>query len=304
MSSSEKQERPGLSFERAVASVQSKMAPDASVTHNEYLIDNLGHRRQFDVVIRARTAGHAILGVIECKDLQRRVGTPDIDAFVTKARDVNANLTLLVSRRGFTKPAIERATHYGIGTMSLLADDSLDCGFRVGGEWYAELYRWKQFGARITCAPGYRSPENFDLKDILYSGLPARNWFLDHLRKNMHNEERLGWYWIDLTFRGPVPFTIAGQEIHLRALRFLAERVLEKKRRFVQFTGDGFINWADGSVILPPQTQVVSDTFRADLSDWDDYEGDIPARRGDWDWNMKVFAVPQPDRDIPHLHDL
>ena len=52
-------ERPGISFEKAVALVQAQFDPAANVTHNEVIVDRLGHSRQFDVVIRGAFAGQA-----------------------------------------------------------------------------------------------------------------------------------------------------------------------------------------------------------------------------------------------------
>ncbi len=297
-------ERPGLSFEQAVAAVQEMMDPSATVSHGEYLVDRHGHRRQFDVVIRANVGGHPILGVIECKDLNRRVGTPEVDAFVTKARDVNANLTLFASRRGFTQPAVEKATHYGIGVFSLLPDDTIDCGFRVGGQWFARLFKWSRFGAKIVQVKGQPSVGEFDFRDIVYMGAQARNWLLDHLRRNKENEERLGWYWVRLDFDPPKTFQIRSQDVSLRKLEFQAERICENKRRFVQFTGDAFVNWKDGKVMLPPNATVTTESWHADLSDWEDYEGEIPPPRGHWDFRMRVYAIPHPDGEIPPLGDV
>lgn len=125
-------EKPGIAFEKAVAAIQKMMDPKANVEHNKKLRDRFGHLRQFDVVIKGKIGGHKIIGVIECKNLKRRVGTPDIDAFVTKTRDVNANITLIASKRGFSKQALEKAKDYGIGTISLLPTHQKESGFSVG----------------------------------------------------------------------------------------------------------------------------------------------------------------------------
>ena len=84
-----KLENPGIAFEKVVAGIQAQIDPTSSVTHNETLTDRLGHSRQFDVVIRGSFAGQQMLGVIECKDLKRRVGNPEVDAFITKANEIN-----------------------------------------------------------------------------------------------------------------------------------------------------------------------------------------------------------------------
>lgn len=56
---------------------------------NQRLVDRHGCRRQCDVIIKGNFAGQQLLGIVECKD--RKLGTPEVDAFVTKARDINAN---------------------------------------------------------------------------------------------------------------------------------------------------------------------------------------------------------------------
>ena len=119
---------PGDSFERLVAQIQARVDPAANVAHNEFLVDRLRQRRQFDVVIRGQFAGQAMLGVIECKNLNRKVGTPEVDAFHTKAQDINANFKVIASRRGFTRHALHKAAHYGIRAISLLDPEAQSKG--------------------------------------------------------------------------------------------------------------------------------------------------------------------------------
>lgn len=101
-------DRPGIAFEKLVATMQTRIDPTCQVTHNENIVDRLGHSRQFDVVIRGMFAAQKMLGVIECQDMRRKVGNPDVDAFATKARDVNSNFKILMSRSGFTKHVLEK----------------------------------------------------------------------------------------------------------------------------------------------------------------------------------------------------
>ena len=124
-----KEDKPGRSFEKAIAAIQKKLDPSATVSHDERIVDRFGHSRQFDVIIRGKVGSHDILGVIECKDLGKKVGTPEVESFVTKSRDVNANIALIASKKGFTKPAVEKAKDYGIGTITLLPDKPEETGF-------------------------------------------------------------------------------------------------------------------------------------------------------------------------------
>ena len=68
----------------------------AAVTWNDEI-----NGRQFDVTVRFKFGLHNYLTVIECKDYSSKVSVEKVDAFVTKARDVNANKAVLISSQGF-----------------------------------------------------------------------------------------------------------------------------------------------------------------------------------------------------------
>ena len=137
-----KRKKLGVAFERAIALIQSELDPKAIVTHDERLLDRHGHRRQFDVVIRGRLGGHDILGVVECKDIKGTVGTPAVDAFVTKAASLRADVKIIVSRFGFSANALELGAHHGIRMLSLLKPDRETKGITVGNYLYARRLRW------------------------------------------------------------------------------------------------------------------------------------------------------------------
>jgi hypothetical protein len=67
-------DKSGRSLEKAVARIQQMLDPGSVVTHNEYILDRLGNRRQFDVVIRGHAAGRNYLGVVEARTGQTRSG--------------------------------------------------------------------------------------------------------------------------------------------------------------------------------------------------------------------------------------
>src|SRR5687768_7253736 len=103
---------PGVGFEKAVADLQRMFGGDSTVEHDVELEDRLGHRRQYDVVIRGKLAGHDVLGVIECKDEKRKIGPEIVEAFVTKSDAVRANFRALVARSGFTPKALDICRHH------------------------------------------------------------------------------------------------------------------------------------------------------------------------------------------------
>jgi Restriction endonuclease len=170
-------DKTGKTLEQAVGRIQRMLDPDSVVTHREKIINRLGISREFDVVVRGKFAGQPMLGVIECKDWTDKVGTPEIDAFVTKTRDINANLRMIVSPKGFTDPALIQARDAGVGVFSLLPDDPNEAGFSIGVLWYARAYRWgdRQYQIRFDG----RSPRAgaYAANEMLYAGAPILNVF-------------------------------------------------------------------------------------------------------------------------------
>src|SRR5678815_5530960 len=83
-------ELPGVALEKVVTELQRLFSPDATVEHNQRVVDRLGTSRQIDVLIRGHFAGHPMMGVIECKDSGRRKQLDDVEAFVTKTAHLGA----------------------------------------------------------------------------------------------------------------------------------------------------------------------------------------------------------------------
>lgn len=291
MKKGDKRNAKGISFEKAVSHVQKLMGRNTKVNHNEWLQDRLGQRRQFDVVIRGKLGGHELIGVIECKNWKRRVGTPEVDAFVTKTRDLNANFALIVSKKGFTKPALKKAKDHGVGTFSLLPSDPHDCGFSVGVRWYAEIYRWPKVSLVIALVNRKLRLGKFSSEEINWSGHKVLDWFQHELVTTYANEEKVGWFSLPLIFQKPRRFKVAGVCCLVKGIKFKALRTSEKKTRWVQLHGTGFFDWTKEQIIIPPKASVYTDAWRTDFSDWNPYEGDIPPSGGFLDWRMKAFIL-------------
>jgi len=96
-------------FERLVAAIHQAETQGAAVTWNEKI-----NGRQFDVVLRFKAGLHDYLTVVECKEYKGKVSVDKIDAFVTKARDVNASKAVFVSSCGYQSGCIDVATRHGV----------------------------------------------------------------------------------------------------------------------------------------------------------------------------------------------
>ncbi|WP_081084632.1 restriction endonuclease [Burkholderia cepacia] len=263
-------EQPGIAFEKVVATIQAQIDPQSTVTHNEFLTDRLGQRRQFDVVVRGGFAGQRMLGVIECKDLHGKVDTPAIDAFVTKAQDINANFKVLVSRRGFTKPALKKCAFYGIQALSLVDNDPANNKFFIGTRWQADVFRW----GKIAIIPHFVSesavPIEVNAAEISIGGKKVIDWFTNYLLDNEAAVTRVGWV---VNFRGvfsapQMVMVRSGEEYQCASISFAAERVCDQRELYVGISGPGFYNWHDQQATFPPGAKVFTDAVPMDFSLW------------------------------------
>lgn len=262
---------PGDPFEKLVAEIQARVDPNATVTHNEFLIDRLQQRRQFDVVIRGQFAGRSMLGVIECKDLKGKVGTPEVDAFHTKAQDVNANFKIIASRRGFSKPALVKAQHYGIGAVSLLDPTFLD-GLEFGDWWTAKVFRWKAIHIQAHPADPHVPEPQVAPNQLLVNGGRVIDWFTNHLLKEGPKDESTGWVVnFQLVFEPPIPVVCEPEAKALlcKAISFHAERECLEYERFVPLAAEALVDWHAKKATIPPNTTVRTQDVPMDFHGWD-----------------------------------
>ena len=107
-------------FEQIVAAIHRAEHHGAVVKWNDEIAG-----RQFDVTVRFDAARYHYLVVIECKNYTTRAVTAEeVDALVTKARDVNANKAIIVSTSGFQRGAVEVARRHGIDLVTVAEEEA------------------------------------------------------------------------------------------------------------------------------------------------------------------------------------
>lgn len=262
-----KKELPGIAFEKLIADIQAKMDPTAEVLHNQRLTDRLGHERQFDVVFKGQFGGQPVLGVIECKDLKRKVGTPEVDAFVTKARDVNANVKVLISRRGFSDQALEKCRDYGIEPMLLVADETTG-QFNIGQWFRAERRRIGRLKMDIFPCEAHEELV-VNIEDVKIDGHSIIESLLTYLHYNF-NDFQVGWTTLEVVFAEPRILSISESiNINCGKLLFYIEKTEELFERFVPWESQGFFNIKSGLANFPVGENIVSAAIPTDLEQWE-----------------------------------
>jgi hypothetical protein len=270
------QDRSGKSLELAVGRIQQMLAPDCTISYREQIQNRLGLMREFDVVFRGTFGGHPALGVIECKDWGHKVGTPELDAFITKTRDINASLRMIVSPKGFTEPALRQARDAGVGVLSLLPDDPHDAGFSVGVLWYGRLHTLEDIRAEIRFSGPSPVSGSYGESDLLYRGKPVLNWFLRALSTTDYTSIDTDLLARSVEFGKPLRVSISGQSYKVAAIRVTATHTFRKKKRFMQISGDAFFDWDTGSLRAPATGRISVGPLDPNLSDWEECTEEIP----------------------------
>lgn len=111
-------------LEILVTKIQQQLAPDATVEHNVKLPGRHSKRdRQIDVLVRQQIGQYQMMIVLDCKDYAEPVDVKGVEEFHGLVDDVGAHKGALVSPKGFTKAAKERAAGMQIDLFSPVDTD-------------------------------------------------------------------------------------------------------------------------------------------------------------------------------------
>lgn len=302
-------EAPGINLEKVVARIQQMMDPKSTVTHNELLEDRVGNKRQCDVVIRGHFGGRPVIGIIECKDHSRKKGPDAVEAFAKKAENLGANIRIMVSKKGFTKQALQLAKHENIGCLSLLPTPSEQVGFSIGDVWYGVISKWTRVRLEIHFAIQSTPLPTVDANTARWKGKSASKWFLRELFTTYKNETKNDQMTITLNFTEPRIMEIEGREYSVAGISCHAIHIYQKKKKWVSWSGDAFYDWHAGQLKIPANGTVVGSAIETDLTAWSDYDGDIPQAE---QYTGFIRAIlydsqkwnPTEDSEVPDLESL
>jgi len=264
-------DRPGRAFEQVTAAIQARLDPNAKVEHDVILVDRIGNERQFDIVVTGQFGGQQMLGVIECKDTSKPVGTPTVDAFVTKAANVHANFKILVSRKGFTAPALRQCAAQDIQALSLAENDPANRRFFIGTYWDADVSEWQSISLSIHSVEGAAPIDSFKADEVKLGGKRIIDWISNFILDHEVEVTQDGWQLeTAVVFREPQVLAISSEEERLcAAITFKAWRHTRELQYRVGLSGEGFLNWHTKMATFPPGTQLVMDPVPMDFSQWE-----------------------------------
>lgn len=209
-----KKKNTGIQYEIFVQNLYEVLLQDerfSTVEHDVKLAGKDGER-QIDCLIRTAVAGHNLLIVIECRDYASRLDITHIDGFHSKLQDVNASKGILISRRGFSKNAQNKANRVGI-TLCMASDatevlKSINVSFPVRANEIAATFDLKMriktthkkqaiSGKEMMIINGVNLQER--LQEELLTGvieLPTtyinREWFPNNISPPFHVKDNQG----------------------------------------------------------------------------------------------------------------
>lgn len=124
-------------FEALVARIEKAAAPRDAVVKSPDRVQDItsGQLREVDASIRYKVGSADILITIECRKRRRKADQTWIEQLASKQASIGAARTIAVSSTGFTKPALDAATKYGIEarTLSEVTPRTIESWFMPGG---------------------------------------------------------------------------------------------------------------------------------------------------------------------------
>jgi Restriction endonuclease len=114
--------KQGKSLEELVSSIERALAHNekVSVQSPALLADRItDENREHDVLITVSGSHHVARIAIECRDRSRKLTVNDVEGFWSKCQDTGVDQGVLVSPKGFSKSALEKAKHRGIRCLQL-----------------------------------------------------------------------------------------------------------------------------------------------------------------------------------------
>lgn len=107
-------------FQKLLTAIHACLASNVSVEESALLTDReTGEQREVDIVLRSQVGDYPVVLSVEVRDRSRRAGSGWVEEMSGKHQALQTNKLVLVSKSGFTKPAMEKARIREIETLTI-----------------------------------------------------------------------------------------------------------------------------------------------------------------------------------------
>lgn len=100
-------------YEKEILTYFQENYPEAIILFDQRVTGKFSKvLRQIDILIKGEIAGYQIKIVIDCKNFSNKIDVKKVESFCSMVEDVEAHQGVLITQKGYSKAAINRA-HYG-----------------------------------------------------------------------------------------------------------------------------------------------------------------------------------------------
>lgn len=100
-------------YEKEIYHYFKEMYPKTNIRFDQKVLGKFSKvDRQIDVLIESETAGFSFRIIIDCKHFNKKIDVREVETFCSMVEDVDADQGLLITTKGFSTAAINRA-YYG-----------------------------------------------------------------------------------------------------------------------------------------------------------------------------------------------
>jgi len=137
-------------FQKLITAIHACIAHDVSVNESAFLVDKeTGKEREVDILLKSQLGDYSVVLSVEVNDRSRQAGSGWVEEMAGKHQALLTNKLVLVSRSGFTKPAMEKAKIRGIEALTIEEACATDwnLALRLEGQRVFQL-----FNIRFSCS--------------------------------------------------------------------------------------------------------------------------------------------------------
>ncbi|MBK8807851.1 MAG: restriction endonuclease [Bacteroidales bacterium] len=100
-------------YENDILTYFQETYPETTISFDQKVLGRYSKvLRQIDILIEGEIAGYQIKIAVDCKNFSKKVDVKDVESFCSMVEDVEAHQGVLITQKGYSKAAINRA-HYG-----------------------------------------------------------------------------------------------------------------------------------------------------------------------------------------------